>query len=159
MAHWSLDIDKWCGKSKAKLDDVKRTFAFMLYSAVVKKTPVDTGRARGNWNVSVGSPDYSVSDTKTKTPKIQSPEQMPKAPGDAAIYIANNLPYIKTLEFGGYPSPVEKGTWVKKGKSGPGHYEIRSEGGFSKQAPQGMVGITVAKAPYYLKKALDNVQG
>ena len=144
MAEWSLDIDKWCGKSKAKLDDVKRTFAFMLYSAVVKKTPVDSGRARGNWNVSVGSPDYSVSDSTT--PKVQDPSQMPKAPGDTAIYVANNLPYIKTLEFGGYPNPP-------KNPSG------KTVNGYSKQAPQGMVGITVAKAPYYLKKALDNAQG
>lgn len=153
MAEWSLDIEKWCGKSNERINDVKRKFAFMLYSAIVKKTPVDTGRARANWNVSVGSPDLGVTDETDKN--FKNPKSVPDAPGDTPIYIANNLPYIKTLEFGGYPKDVKKGTRVKgKGKK-KGHYEVRSAGGFSKQAPKGMVGITVANAGRYLKRALD----
>lgn len=155
MAEWSLDIDKWCGTQKEKVVEVKKRFAFMLYSSIVKKTPFDTGRARGNWNISVGSPDLTTSDTKD--PKFKNPKSIPAGADDQPIYICNNLPYIKTLEFGGYPSPVEKGTWVKKGKNGPSHYEIRSENGFSKQAPQGMVGVTVANAETYLKKAMNDV--
>ena len=56
------------------------------------------------------------------------------------IFFTNNLPYIETLEYGGYPNPVKKGTWVKKSKS----YEVRSTGGFSKQvAPDGWVRKTL----------------
>lgn len=153
MAEWNLDIEKWCGKSAERMAGIKKTFAFMLYSSIVKKTPVDTGRARANWNISAGSPDLSVSDETDKG--FKNPKSVPDAPGDTPIYISNNLPYISTLEFGGYPKDVKKGTWVKGKGNKNGHYEVRSQGGFSKQAPKGMVGVTAANAGRYLKKALD----
>ncbi len=70
---------------------------------------------------------------------------------DETIYISNNLPYIATLEYGGYPNPVQKGTWNKKTKS----YEQRSANGFSKQAPNGMVGITMANVQKVIREAVD----
>ena len=161
MAEWSLNIDDWVKDAKKKTKAVKRKFAFACYAEIAKRTPVDTGRARANWNVSVGKPDYSTDEEKT----CKDGEPLPhkesefEADGDESIYITNNLPYIKTLEFGGYPEEVKKGTWVKgksrgKGKRGPGHYEIRSRGGYSKQAPQGMVGITLASAEKILNAVL-----
>jgi hypothetical protein len=45
-------------------------------------------------------------------------------------YLTNNLPYIQQLEYGGYPDPVKRGSWIKRSRhSGPAHYEILSEGG------------------------------
>lgn len=38
-----------------------------MYEAIVLRTPVDTGRARGNWNVSVNTIDSSVNETKNQT--------------------------------------------------------------------------------------------
>lgn len=138
MASWSVPLDKYADKQKAKIKKVRRAYAFALYSSIVKKTPEDTGRARGNWNISIGSEDSSTSDRKT--PKYKSREQMPDSNGDESIFISNNLPYIGTLEHGGYPNPPKKGTWNKKTKS----YEIRSANGYSKKAPNGMVGVTLA---------------
>ena len=157
MAEWSLDISRWCGTNKDKIVGVKKRFAFMLYSAIVKKTPVDTGRARANWNISAGSPDLTVTEETDKS--FGKQKKVPDAKGDTPLYISNNLPYIKTLEFGGYPKDVKKGTRVK-GKNGrKGHYEVRTKGGFSKKAPKGMVGVTVANAGQYLKRALDEENG
>lgn len=142
MAEWSLDIEKWCGTQREKVVEVKKRFAFMLYSSIVKKTPVDTGRARGNWNISVGSPDLTTSDTKD--PKFKNPKSIPAGADDQPIFITNNLDYIRKLEFGEYPNPP-------KNKSG------KTVNGFSRQAPQGMVGVTVANAETYLRKALNDV--
>ena len=114
----------------------------MLYSSIVKKTPVDTGRARGNWNISVGSPDLTTSDTTD--PKFKQPKSIPAGADDQPIYICNNLPYIRKLEFGEYPNPPKK----DGGKT---------VNGFSRQAPHGMVGVTVANAETYLKKAMNDV--
>jgi len=41
------------------------------------------------------------------------------------------------LEYGGFPSPVEKGSYIK------GKYQKLSANGFSKQAPNGWVRATV----------------
>lgn len=139
MSKWSLDLTKYANGAKAKIKKVRVNYAFALYSAIVKKTPVDTGRARANWNISVGSVDDSTTEETKKTGlKHEISEINPS--GDESIFISNNLPYITTLEYGGYPSPVKKGTYDKKTKT----WEIRSSGGFSKQAPNGMVGVTLA---------------
>lgn len=148
MAKWSVPLEKYADRQKAKIKSVRKAYAFALYSSIVKKTPVDTGRARGNWNVSVGSEDTSTSGRKT--PKYKSMEQIPDSDGDESIFISNNLPYIGTLEYGGYPNPSEKGTWNKKTKS----YEIRSANGYSKKAPKGMVGVTLANNDAIFKAAV-----
>lgn len=142
MAEWSMDLSKWAKHKEHEIVEVRKTFAFMLYSSIVRKTPVDTGRARANWNVSTGSPDTS---TTTQTQKTAQPKKtIPEPKGDESIFIANNLPYITTLEYGGFPNPP-------KSKTG------KTENGYSKQAPNGMVGVTVANAKAYFLAACKRV--
>lgn len=130
MAQWSLDLTKYANGAKLKIKKVRVNYAFALYSSIVKKTPVDTGRARANWNVSVGSNDTSITEeTKKNGLKHEISEINPN--GDESIFISNNLPYIEKLEYGGYPNPP-------KSKSG------KTVNGYSKQAPNGMVGVTLA---------------
>jgi hypothetical protein len=65
---------------------------------------------------------------------------MPKRVVNKKMFLTNNLPYIETLEYGGYPNPVKKGSWDVKGKK----FTIKSTGGFSKQvAPDGWVRKTL----------------
>lgn len=120
----------------------------------MKKTPVDTGRARGNWQISIGSDNTSPierNDPKNYGTvsqfKGEEIKKLNECKGDEKIFIVNNLPYITTLEYGGYPDPVKLGTWNKEKKE----YEKRSAGGYSKQAPSGMVGVTVAN----IKRKID----
>lgn len=158
MAKWSMDLNKYVKDKETEIKDVRKAYAFGLYSSIVEKTPAHKqhgGRARGNWNISAGSVDTSTSNA-TK-PKYTSPSSVPEPKGDEPIYISNNLPYITTLEYGGYPDPVEKGTWIKKGK-GKGHYEKLSENGFSKQAPEGMVGVTLANNRAIFDSAVRSVK-
>ena len=126
-----------------KIDEVRNTYAFTLYSSIVKKTPVDTGRARANWNVSVGHEDTSTTDETRRSPKSES--SLPKAKGDKSIFISNNLPYITTLEYGGYPNPPKK----DGGKT---------VNGYSKQAPEGMVGVTLANNEAIFNAAVRRIK-
>lgn len=141
MAKWSLDMKVYEKGVSDKIHRFKTNLAFALYSSVVKKTPVDTGRARANWNISTGSVDTSVT-TKTKKRGLRYKAGDIKSTGDETIYISNNLPYIKTLEFGGYP---------KNSKSG------KTVNGYSKQAPNGMVGVTMANIDNIVKAVADRV--
>lgn len=125
MAEWTIDINKWAEKQGQRIKDIQRNVVFALYSAIVEKTPVDTGRARGNWNVSPGAPDYHT-DYNQKTRQYTSAEQLPKAEGVESLFIANNLPYITALEYG-----------------------------HSKQAPQGMVGLAMARAQQIVAEAIN----
>jgi hypothetical protein len=83
------------------------------------RTPVDTGRARGNWTATVGH--RSAGSTDGVDPIGGSTVANAQAvangwDGNGSIFLTNNLPYIERLEHG-----------------------------HSGQAPSGMVGITVAE--------------
>lgn len=71
---------------------------------VIIATPVDTGQARGNWRVSVGSPETSVIEATDRSGQgaiskglatIQSGGGIGKV-----VYISNNLRYISKLNSG-----------------------------------------------------------
>ncbi len=162
MAHWTMDLNKYVKDKNVEIKEVRKRYAFALYSSIVRKTPVgnpdfdkDSGRARANWNVSVGSPDTTVTNDKRKNPLPLS--KMPDPKGDESIFISNNLPYITTLEYGGFPNPVEKGSRTRKGVK-PARYEKFSENGFSKQAPEGMVGVTCANNENIFNSAVRSVK-
>ena len=72
-----------------------KAIAFEMFSQVIQKTPVDTGRARGNWNITTDSPDYSTTESG------QSPSVEVEVGNDFPdIYIANGLDYVVELEEG-----------------------------------------------------------
>jgi hypothetical protein len=102
-----------------------RKITLELDQAVVLATPVDTGRARGNWYPSINAPstavDFGASD-KSGSQAISAAQGVIASMrlGDT-VWLTNNLPYILPLE-----------------------------NGHSKQAPQGMVDINLeAIAAHY----------
>jgi len=71
-----------------------RAFAFDVFGEVLKRTPVDTGRARANWHIQINTPDYSTSDDTSF--KFQSIDTR----GHPNVYISNGLSYIESLDEG-----------------------------------------------------------
>ncbi|MCP4987576.1 MAG: hypothetical protein GY928_16415 [Colwellia sp.] len=118
-----------------------RSVYFTGLDSIVKGTPVETGRAKSNWFLTTGSPSSA-----TTTIIGDDDVNLPKVVVGKKIYLTNNLPYISTLEYGGYPDPVKKGTWNKKTNS----YEVRTTGGYSDQlfpmgTPKGWVRATMIR--------------
>ena len=110
------DIKRFSKNTGVAIDEAVRKIAFDAFRMVTKKTPVDTGRAKGNWNVSVDSVNSSINEEATSTGKGR-PGHAPdikKGDGLKPIFITNSLDYIEDLE-----------------------------NGTSQQAPHGMVAITV----------------
>ncbi len=132
-----------------ELATVIRSLALRIFNGVVKLTPVDTGHARASWQISVNVPDESIGPepgegekfTKAAAAAISlsgSTEVLAKIKGHEVVWISNNVPYILYLEYGGI-----------KG-SGP-----KTVGGYSIQAPQGMVRITIAVEAAKMQRILD----
>jgi len=115
-------------KTSRKFDQLGRKVALELFRRVILKTPVDTGRARANWQVTIGaiaSGTVEIDDKRgTATIGKATAASRGFKAGDT-IYLTNNLPYIMRLEEGGYPD-------------GPMIVD-----GFSRKAPNGMVALTV----------------
>jgi len=136
------NVDKAMSKLKMIANDDIRGVYLSGLSAMINQSPVDDGGARNNWFFTGASPDTSSErpPNKSGSASKRSLSEMPKIVLGKKFFFTNNLPYIINLEYGGYPNPVKKGTYIKKSKS----YEIRSTGGFSKQiAPDGWVRKTL----------------
>ena len=123
-------------------DDVRGVYLAGL-KAIVQGTPADSGRARNNWFLSVGVPSNKVTTSSSVGGggSLSQAAKMPKDVLNNKIFFTNNLPYIGVLEYGGFPSPVENGSYIKRSKS----FEILSINGFSKQAPGGWVRKTIIR--------------
>lgn len=104
---------------------------FQRLTGLILLTPVDTGRARASWNVWVGSPEIEFpAPGKYSTPTPQNLTEGLSSLGPyQEVWITSSLPYIRVLEYGEYPNPPAGG-------------EGLVAGGFSKQAPSGMVRVT-----------------
>lgn len=84
-----------------------REAAIAIDTGVVLETPVDTGRAKGNWITSVDSPNSFADITYTAERTVaeqfaisQCKQEVQKVQGFATVYIQNNLPYITRLNEG-----------------------------------------------------------
>lgn len=140
---WSMNIKELARRYGMAIKEVQRQLVFSIYNNVCKRTPVDTGRARGNWNISVNKLDGDYDENRTEQ-QYTSPSQLPAAENnDDTFYIYNNLPYITKLEYGGYTDKPETEKTVN---------------GFSKQAPQGMVGVTLANIERFVEEAVRSAR-
>lgn len=81
---------------------IARAATLDYFSGTIKDTPVDTGRARGNWQTSVGTPVSGEIDRDDKGGTAAIAEVEAKTPAGAGqeTFMANNLPYIDSLENG-----------------------------------------------------------
>jgi hypothetical protein len=119
-------IRAWQVKTERKLDEVPRKVVFEMFRRIVLKTPVDVGRARSNWQPSIGSPATGTIDAPDKSGNAtiaKAKAILAVANAGDTIYLSNNLPYIRRLEEG-----------------------------YSQQAPAGMVALTVQEFAAIVKQ-------
>lgn len=81
---------------------ITRAATIDLFSGTIKDTPVDTGRARGNWVTSVDNPAQGEIDRDDKAGSAAIAEVVAKTPEGAGqeTFLSNSLPYIEKLEYG-----------------------------------------------------------
>jgi len=147
---FSSDLKRFEAKSMERAQAAKRKIVFDLFSAIIRDTPVDTGRLAGNWQTTSGAPATGEIPRRGRSLAMAAIEKGIR-PMDVTTYLSNNLPYAEVVEYGLYPDPVQRGTWVK-GKP-HGHYEVRSVAGYSKKAPAGMVRRNVVRFQEIAEKA------
>lgn len=156
-------LDAWREQDMPQaVHDFQVKIGFEALKRIVNRTPVDTGRARGNWQVSAGAPietELDVTDKAGGDTRSAGLAALQKADAYATTYISNNLPYIVVLEQGEYPNPPKQGSPIRARdlpRRGAGkvrralklsgiRFIVKSAGGFSRQAPLGMVGVTVSE--------------
>ena len=141
MSNWSIPLDKLAEKAQADLETVARKVTFDLYSSVVYMSPVDTGRFRANWNVSVDSVDTATSQSTDKNRASTEVAKVLELPVGGVYFLSNSLPYAQVLEYGLYPNP-------------PKHPTGKTVNGYSRQAPAGFVRVSVVRFNEFVQKAI-----
>ena len=128
---FALNLADFAAKAKGNADQVVRKVAIDALSNIVLRSPVDTGRFRANWLVSVDEPAQDILDDvdPSGAEAIQSGSAaLSDAVAGPAIFITNNLPYA-----------------------------LRLENGWSKQAPSGMVRLAAAEFQTYVDDAVKSL--
>lgn len=145
---FSAKIAQFVEKAKGNVDLVVRKVSFEMFSRVIQKSPVDTGRFKSNWQVAIGAipsgtlPFAEKDEERDKTARwsaersahVEAPTVARVSKGALSmkagdiIYLVNNLVYARALEYG-----------------------------HSKQAPAGMVRITIAEYGAVVDKAASEV--
>lgn len=132
MGSFSIDVRAFVEKTKKNNETVMRQVSLKLFSAIIKASPVDTGRFRMNWQAASGGNTAVGVKTGVDPSGSKAIDQMASVvsrdPSWYEFTLANNLPYAPVIEYGGYPG------------DGP-----NTVGGFSKQAPQGVVRVNVLR--------------
>jgi hypothetical protein len=130
---FTTDIQQYAAKSLTNANAVKQKVGLDLLSEVVVRSPVDTGRFRGNNQVGLGSANLSTDsavDPSGNSVLQNGSAVIARAKLADDIVISNNLPYAKALE-----------------------------NGHSQQAPAGVYGVSVAKFQAIFATAVVSVKG
>jgi hypothetical protein len=125
---FAKDLDKITLNLSGYAENMVRATLFNLSYRIIKESPVDTGRFRGNWQASVNTPKVTQLKRKdrTGTSTITAVNNvLEKFNMGQTFYLTNNLPYARRLEYGSH----------------------------SKQAPNGFLRINVMRVQSELEKA------
>jgi hypothetical protein len=100
---WSIPPTAFIAQIESNLTKQARIIAMALLSEVVLRSPVDTGRFRGNTTISIGAPVFANTDTMDKNGASTISAGQTVLSGlkpYTVIYLQNNLPYAEKLELG-----------------------------------------------------------
>lgn len=128
---FSLQIEKWTEETQKRVTLAVRKIALDVFERIILKSPVDTGRFRGNWQVQIGSIPTGTLEIDDKSGQVTLAKAQAEVLGVKAgdtIYLINNLPYARRLEYG-----------------------------WSNQAPEGMVRTTVAEYQPIVDKVVREI--
>ena len=138
---FSSDIKEFAEKGKIGYNDAVNISLLNVSRSIVFMTPVDEGRARGNWFASLSS--YPATTSGSKTVNMAQVQAVTENAAGKVFYLTNNLPYIGKLEYGGYPNPSIGDKTIN---------------GFSTQAPKGMVRISIENFEQGLKESVSKLK-
>jgi len=138
MSTFTLDIDRFLSRVDINANTVIKKLTLGIARSVIEKSPVDTGRFKGNWQLGINEkPSGTIDDAsefdrsesgtaRTTAPSlVRIKNKLPERPAGSVLFITNNLDYAEKLENGS-----------------------------SQQAPSGVVEITVLEFQRYVNEAV-----
>lgn len=125
MGKFALDVSKFALKTGMAMDRAVRMIVIEVGGSIIRMTPVDTGRLKGEWQFTI-EPASSETGLKGKAAQAKLQSDAIEFKAGMVGYITNLMPYAIPIEFGG-----------------------------SKKAPGGMVRITLERFKQIVNKAIQ----
>lgn len=110
---FAINVRKWAEVAELSLEQTVRAATLEVFGSVIRKSPVDTGRFKGNWQIDQRGFDYEKFDPSGEKTLALITTKVSQSEVGGIVSLINSLPYAERLEFG-----------------------------YSGQAPQGMVRLT-----------------
>lgn len=134
---FSASLDQWVQQTKDDLEELFRAVTIEIGCSVIRMSPVDTGRFRGEWQFTIDSPAVAQNGRIDPTPTGSDGGEAQFEVIEGAImlqvghtaYITNLLPYSIPLEYG-----------------------------HSVQAPNGMVRLTMARVQEIVRQEVERIR-
>lgn len=143
---FALDLKKFAEKAQARADEAVGGIVVAVANKVDERSPVGDakywknpppkgyvgGRFRGNWQLGVGTmPGGTLERVDPTGSKVRAEihAAIPEAAAGKVYFLANNLPYAQRIEHG-----------------------------WSRQAPTGVVGLTVAEFDDFVAQAVGEAK-
>lgn len=118
MTTFTAAVQAWGHDAIVKIDRVRRASALEVFSLIIMGSPVDTGRLRGNWQTTINSPAVRTTERLDPNGSLALAEALANLGSMVdVVYMVNSLPYVEQIEYEGW----------------------------SRQAPEGMVRIAIAR--------------
>lgn len=132
QTRFAASLQDFAGKTEANIDQVLRRVALDIFNELVLRSPVDTGRFRGAWEMTTDGAlivraTLSIDKLLTRIPIGTVGVERIKA--GTQIVITNGMPYGPRLEYG-----------------------------WSDQAPQGFVRLTLIQFSRFVMQAARDTQ-
>lgn len=133
---FKADLEKFAKQMHKDISLVTKATVFMLWTAIILRSPIDQGRFVGSWGIErgkIGSESLPKGSKGTKEAALLKIKSLSFSNPFSTYWIYNNLPYAAVIEYGLYPG------------TGPKTIE-----GYSTQAPAGVVRVAIADVEAHL---------
>ncbi|EHU1527934.1 hypothetical protein A1E70_RS18845 [Acinetobacter baumannii] len=128
---WTSKPSAFTKTIEADLTKKQKDIVIDALGGVVLASPVDQGAYRASHRVSINQPDMTFNESEKDengTPTINKGEAViSRLVPYSTVYIQTNAPYATKIEYGDFTDKPET---------------PKTTGGYSRQAPQGVYGLT-----------------
>lgn len=142
FAEFNKEIDDFAKTIPDKVSTLQKKIVLEALKRLVEKTPVATGRAKGNWQVAIdmaAEGQLEVTDKEGVATVTKGIAAIADLPPYSIVWISNNVDYIEFLEDGSGRGPTEKLT----------------SDGHSTQSPAGMLAITIEELRTMFERVIE----
>lgn len=128
---WTNKPSAFTKTIEADLTKKQKDIVIDALQGVVLQSPVDTGAFRASHRVSINQTDQSFNEAEKDkgggSTISKGTSALSRLVPYSVVYIQTNAPYANKIEFGGFTTKPET---------------EKTKGGFSRNAPKGVYGIT-----------------